>query len=81
MATVATVARVGRRVAALLTVALGSAVSTTAAEALEAKTRALFEAHCLDCHSTSKHKGDLDLERFMQLAPGPPDPKVGQQVL
>ena len=81
MATVATVARVGRRVAALLTVALGSVVSTTAAEALDAKTRALFEAHCLDCHSTAKHKGDLDLERFMQPSPGPTDPKVWQQVL
>jgi len=81
MATVATVARVGRRVVALLTVALGSAVSTTAAEALDAKTRALFEAHCLDCHSTAQHKGDFDLERFMQPSPGPTDPKVWQQVL
>jgi mono/diheme cytochrome c family protein len=81
MTTVATLARVGRRAAALLTVALGSAVSTMAAEALDAKTRALFEAHCLDCHSTAKHKGDLDLERFMQPSPGPTDPKVWQQVL
>ena len=81
MTTVATLARVGRRAAALLTVALGSVVSTTAAEALDAKTRALFDAHCLDCHSTAKHKGDLDLERFMQPSPGPTDPKVWQQVL
>ena len=81
MTTVATLARVGRRAAALLTVALGSVVSTTAAEALDTKTRALFDAHCLDCHSTAKHKGDLDLERFMQPSPGPTDPKVWQQVL
>jgi hypothetical protein len=62
-------------------VALGSAVSTTAVEVLDAKTRALFEAHCLNCHSTAKHKGDLDLERFMRPSAAPTDPKVWQQVL
>src|ERR1700744_198492 len=29
-----------------------------------AKIRPLLVKNCLECHSTAKHKGDLDLERF-----------------
>lgn len=58
-----------------------SGLLAMAAEGLDAKTRALFDAHCMDCHSTEKHKGDLDLERFVRPAAGPTDPKVWQQVL
>ena len=72
---------IGRMAAALVPLALLSAVSASATEALDAKTRVLFERHCLNCHSTAKHKGDLDLERFVRPASGPSDPKVWQQVL
>lgn len=30
----------------------------------DARIRPLLQKYCLDCHSTEKHKGDLDLERF-----------------
>lgn len=30
--------------------------------------RPLIEHYCLTCHSTEKHKGDLDLERFTSLS-------------
>ena len=32
-----------------------------------ASVRPLLMKFCLDCHSTKKHKGDLDLERFTSL--------------
>ena len=32
-----------------------------------AKTRPLMKAFCLDCHSTAKQEGELDLERFVKL--------------
>ncbi|MCB1203154.1 MAG: DUF1587 domain-containing protein, partial [Verrucomicrobiae bacterium] len=38
------------------------AMSAGAAE-MPAEVRALFSRKCLNCHSTEKHKGDLDLER------------------
>ncbi|HEX3313410.1 MAG TPA: DUF1592 domain-containing protein [Gemmataceae bacterium] len=32
------------------------------------KIRPLLVKHCLECHSTQKHRGDLDLERFITRA-------------
>ena len=32
------------------------------------KIRPLLVKHCLECHSTQKHRGDLDLERFTTRA-------------
>ena len=32
------------------------------------KVRPLLAKHCLECHSTQKHRGDLDLERFTTRA-------------
>jgi mono/diheme cytochrome c family protein len=58
-----------------------SLAGSVAAEALDAKTRVLFERHCLNCHSTAKHKGDLDLEQVLQPGAESTDPKVWQQVL
>ena len=52
-----------------------------AAEALDARTRSVFEAHCLDCHSTEKHKGDLDLEHLVRSSTGATEAKVWQQVI
>jgi len=37
--------------------------------------------YCLRCHSTEKHKGDLDLERFNSLAEVKRHPKVWQAVV
>src|ERR1043166_2784583 len=36
---------------------------------------------CLKCHSTEKHKGDLDLERFTSLAEVKRHPKIWQTVV
>ena len=34
------------------------------AEKFPADIQPLLSQYCLNCHSTAKHKGDLDLERF-----------------
>ena len=41
----------------------------------------ILKQYCLDCHSTEKHKGDLDLQRFTTLAEVIRQPKVWQSVL
>jgi hypothetical protein len=41
----------------------------------------LFRESCLGCHSTEKHKGDLDLEQFRDLAAIRAQPKVWQAVV
>jgi hypothetical protein len=43
--------------------------------------RPLLGKYCLDCHSTEKQKGELDLERFKSIAEVIKDPKVWQGVL
>src|SRR5438034_10219939 len=42
--------------------------------------RPLIENYCLKCHSTEKHKGDLDLQRFTSLEEIKRQPKVWQNV-
>jgi hypothetical protein len=42
--------------------------------------RPLISEYCLKCHSTEKHKGDLDLERFSTLDEVKRHPKVWQTV-
>ena len=65
-------------VAALLGV-FGSSTTTVAAEPrvdhfaglaeeYAEKARPLMKQYCLDCHSTAKQEGELDLERFATLA-------------
>lgn len=58
-----------------------SLAMSAAAEGIDAKTRVLFDRHCLNCHSTAKHKGDLDLEQMLHPGAQSTDPKVWQQVL
>jgi len=41
----------------------------------------LLKKYCLDCHSTEKEKGELDLERFSTLAKVRTKPKVWQKVV
>src|SRR5438309_11752222 len=47
----------------------------------EKEIRPLFSEYCLKCHSTEKHKGDLDLERFSSLADVKKHPKIWQNVV
>src|SRR5689334_17706470 len=48
--------------------------------AFEPNIRPLLQEFCLKCHSTEKHKGDLDLERFKSLSEVKQHPKVWQAV-
>src|SRR2546427_206082 len=52
-----------------------SALSCTAAD-YEKEIRPLLKEFCLGCHSTEKHKGDIDLERFTSLSEVIKQPKV-----
>ena len=47
----------------------------------ESKVRRVFAEHCNTCHSTKKHKGDLDLERFASLADISKEPMIWEGVL
>src|SRR6266498_5510270 len=47
----------------------------------EKEIRPLLKEFCLGCHSTEKHKGDLDLERFTSLGEVRKHPKVWQAVV
>src|SRR3954471_23207016 len=40
------------------------ATQSTVAKRFEGEIAPLLKNYCLGCHSTEKHKGDLDLERF-----------------
>ena len=46
----------------------------------EQNIRPLLKQYCLTCHSTEKHKGDLDLERFSSPSEIRKHPKVWQSV-
>src|SRR6266567_9612835 len=63
---------------ALLIVA--STLPCTAAD-YEKEIRPLLKEYCLACHSTEKHKGDLDLERFTSVSEAMKHPKVWQGVV
>jgi hypothetical protein len=60
---------------------VGLAVTGSAAADFEKDVRPLLKQRCLDCHSTAKHKGDLDLERFKSRADALKAPKVWQQLV
>ena len=49
-------------------------------EHFEQSIRPLLKEYCLGCHSTEKHKGELDLERFTSLTEVKKHPKVWQRV-
>jgi hypothetical protein len=55
----------------LLLPALSASAQTPAADSQAAyatQARPLLERYCRACHSTEKHRGDLDLQRFTSLA-------------
>lgn len=47
----------------------------------EKKIRPVLKEFCFECHSTEKHKGDLDLERFTSAADVLKQPKILQAVV
>src|SRR5213593_3594299 len=57
-----------------------STLPCTAAE-YEKEIRPLLKEFSLGCHSTEKHKGDIDLERFTSLSEVMKQPKVWQGVV
>ena len=50
-------------------------------ERFERTVQPLLAQHCLGCHSTAKHKGDLDLEQFKALPQLLGQPEVWHRVL
>ena len=48
--------------------------------AFEKDIRPILQKSCLNCHSTEKQKGDLDLERFTSLADIKKEPMIWQEV-
>src|SRR5437867_9980655 len=61
---------------------LAAALSLTCAAAdYDKEIRPLLNEFCLGCHSTEKHKGDLDVERFSSLSEVMKHPKVWQSVV
>src|SRR5436190_810350 len=54
---------------------------TAISEQFDKGIRPLITTYCLDCHSTEKHKGDLDLERFTSADEVSKRPKVWQGVV
>src|SRR5438045_8463494 len=44
------------------------------------QVRPILNEYCIKCHSTAKHKGDLDLERFATLGEIRKNSKVWQLV-
>src|SRR6266498_3564211 len=59
---------------------VASALPCTAAD-FEKEIRPLLKEYCFRCHSTEKHKGDLDLERFTSVSEVTKHPKVWQGVV
>ena len=59
---------------------LGSALHAAAAD-YEKDIRPLLTEFCLKCHSTEKHKGDLDMERFASFADVKREPEIWQKAL
>jgi hypothetical protein len=56
-------------------------VSVALADPFQQSILPLLKESCLNCHSTKKQKGDLDLERFTSLADIKKEPMIWQEVL
>jgi hypothetical protein len=75
-----------RWIAGILACCLGPFIAPAAAPpktqySFEKEIRPLLETYCLKCHSTEKHKGDLDLEQFKTEREVQKHGKVWQGVL
>jgi hypothetical protein len=51
------------------------------ADDFEQTIRPLLAEYCTKCHSTEKHKGDLDLERFQSFTAVKREPEIWQKAL
>src|SRR5215831_11920769 len=60
---------------------LGAAAPAELDAAYSQEVRPLMQQYCLGCHSTEKHKGDMDLERFASATEVLKHPKAWQQVV
>ncbi len=60
---------------------LGAEEFTELSKEYHQKIAPILEQHCLDCHDEASSKGELDLERFSDLAAVRKDPKTWQSVL
>lgn len=60
---------------------LGAEEFTELSKEYHQKIVPILEQHCLDCHDEASSKGELDLERFSDLAAVRKDPKTWQSVL
>src|SRR4051794_38997976 len=60
--------------------AIGAPVETTQ-KFFDDTIRPTLREYCLKCHSTEKHKGDMDLERFTAIDEVKHQPKVWLAVL
>src|SRR5437899_4112075 len=61
-----------------LTVTEGAAL--TSPKYFDQTVRPLLNQYCFPCHSSEKHKGDFDMERFSSVAEVKRHPKVWQEV-
>lgn len=52
-----------------------------APDAFAGTIRPLLTKYCIECHSTERHKGDLDLEQFSSIEAARRQPRVWQQVV
>src|SRR5438876_2519595 len=52
----------------------------TSPEYFDHSLRPLLKQYCFPCHSSEKHKGDFDMERFSSVAEVKRHPKVWQEV-
>jgi len=57
------------------------ALSAGVAEKFPSDIQPLLSQYCLNCHSTARHKGDLDLETFKSYEEVAREPKVWRRVL
>ena len=65
----------------LLLAALATFGGTPDDHVFETAIRPLLREYCLQCHSSEKHKGDLDLERFDSLERVRREPATWQRVI
>ncbi len=62
-------------------VSLRAAQATTDQAFFDESVRPILREYCLKCHSSEKHKGDLDLERFTAVDEVKRQPKVWQALI
>ena len=60
---------------------LGAESEAGGSAVFEREVKPLLTEYCLKCHSTEKHKGDLDLEPFTSLEAVRKHPKIWQGVV